>query len=824
MQWRADRCSHSAAMFGWESSRLARIAAGREPEGKHALHRLGALLLALLALIGLAGFASAQTQDTPRQRLDAVRAALVEIDAAFTSPNLSDGDLQRLRAENDPLATEAQSIITELAPKLEASVKRLAELTPKSKDKASEADAAAAELTAEQNIHDDLDADLRSARALALQIDDNSARIGAARRALFARQTFARSSSILSPLLWASVIHEAPADIATLGGLLYDWLSGVASRLTRQQALGLLCLALAFGAVAVPIRWVARRVIARDPAAASPSKLRRAFAAIWTALVLGGIPLLGLVGVSYALDAFDLSDPRLQGLQDAALDGLKLLFIANALARGLLAPGRRSWRLIAMNDQTVARVFRLWMSVAAIVAIEKAIETVADIVAASLSMSVAARGVGAALVVALIARLLRTTAVPAASPETPPRDGGAPGRTLVWLLGVVLLGATLVGYIAFATFVIAQMIWVAGIGTTIYLISVVVDEGTETILQPSGAFGRRLMSVAGLGREALEQIAVLIEGAARVALLVTGILLVLAPWGIQSQDMFGSLRAAYFGFRLGNVTISVSSMLAAASVFVVGVLITRAVQSWLASRLLPRTRLDSGVRNSIKTIFGYVGFVFALVLGSAQLGLNFQNLAIIAGALGVGIGFGLQSIVNNFLSGLILLWERGIRVGDWVVIGAEQGFVRRISARATEVETFDRATLIVPNATLVSGVVKNWVHSDRVGRIIIGLNVAYDNDADAVREILIAVAKAQELVLSIPAPLVLFNEFADWALKFQLICFVDDIEMADRVKSEMLFDLLRRLKKAGVHIAYPYPTPAAPAKVEDAPPPGSGGV
>jgi small-conductance mechanosensitive channel len=232
------------------------------------------------------------------------------------------------------------------------------------------------------------------------------------------------------------------------------------------------------------------------------------------------------------------------------------------------------------------------------------------------------------------------------------------------------------------------------------------------------------------------------------------------------------------------------------------------VQGWLASRLLPRTRLDAGVRNSINTIFGYVGFIFALALGSAQLGLNFQNLAIVAGALGVGIGFGLQSIVNNFLSGLILLWERGVRVGDWVVIGTEQGFVRRINARATEVETFDRATLIVPNATLVSGIVKNWVHNDRVGRIIIALNVLYETDADQVREILIGVAKAQDLVLSIPAPLVLFSEFGDWGLKFQLICFVDDVEMAERVKSEMHFDLLRRLKEAGVRLAHPWPEPA----------------
>ena len=252
--------------------------------------------------------------------------------------------------------------------------------------------------------------------------------------------------------------------------------------------------------------------------------------------------------------------------------------------------------------------------------------------------------------------------------------------------------------------------------------------------------------------------------------------------------MFGSLRAAYFGFRVGNVTVSVSSMLAAVAVFVIGVLVTRAVQGWLASKLLPRTRLDSGMRNSIKTLFGYVGFVFALVLGSAQLGLNFQNLAIVAGALGVGIGFGLQSIVNNFLSGLILLWERGIRVGDWVVIGAEQGFVRRINARATEVETFDRATLIVPNATLVSGVVKNWVHSDRVGRIIIDLNVAYrQRRRCGARNSHRRRQEPRNWCCRFPRRWCCSANLATGRLKFQLICFVDEIEMAERVKSEMQF-------------------------------------
>ena len=790
----------------------------------NALHRFCALFFALAAfMIGIADFGPAQAQETARQRLDAVRATLVEIDASFKNPNLSDSELQRLRADNDPLASEVQAVIAELSPKLEVSAKRLAELTPKSKDKAPQTDAATAELAAEQQVHDDLDADLRTARALALQIDDNSARIGSARRSLFARQTFERSTSILSPLLWVTVVKEAPSDIKTLSAIYYDWLGGVSTRLTKWQALSLLGLAIAFGVLATPVRWVTRRVIARDPATAAPSRLRRAMAAIWTALVLAGVPLLGLVAVAYALDAFDLSDPRLQGIQDATLDGFKLLFIVNALARGLMAPGQPSWRLLAMDDRVVAQLYRFWMSVAAILAAVKVSETAADAAVASLSVSVAARGVGAMAVAFLMVRVLRRTAVlPAGQPSA--SDRWEPARTLFWLMGLVLFGSVLIGYIAFATFIVSQLIWFFGIASTIYLLSIVVDEGTETILQPGTQIGRALISTAGLGRETVEQVAVLLDGAGRVALFIAGFLLVLAPWGIQSQDLFGSLRAAYFGFRVGNVTISISSILTAVVVFILGVLITRGVQGWLASKLLPRTRLDSGVRNSIKTLFGYVGFVVALVVGSAQLGFSLQNLAIVAGALSVGIGFGLQTIVNNFLSGLILLWERGIRVGDWVVVGTDQGFVRRINARATEVETFDRATLIVPNATLVANVVKNWVHTDRVGRIIIAVNIAYRNDPEAVREILIATAKGQELVLSIPAPLVLFTEFGDWALKFQLICFVDEIEMAERVKSEMHFDLHRRLKEAGIKIAFPYPLQDPDfSKPEGGPPPASGG-
>jgi small-conductance mechanosensitive channel len=453
------------------------------------------------------------------------------------------------------------------------------------------------------------------------------------------------------------------------------------------------------------------------------------------------------------------------------------------------------------------------MTIAAIWAAERLIEPAADAVA-SLNIAVAGRGVGAILASLAVAYALRQFATePARVAGSPQAYPWALGRTLGWAVALLIFTAAVTGYIAFATFLVNQGIYLTLVGSALYLADCIIQDGTQALLAPEAPLGARLFATVGLRRNALAQIVVIVQGVARLAVLVVAVAAALEPWGVQSQDMFGGLRAAYFGFSVGGVTLSLSSMIRAAAVFAVVVFVTRWIRAWLGSRLLPNTRLDAGVSNSVTTIFGYLGLIVALALAGAQIGLDVQKLALIAGGLSVGIGFGLQTIANNFVSGLILLWERTIRVGDWVVVGAEQGFVRAINPRATEIETFDRSTLIVPNSNLVSGMVKNWVRNDRVGRIIVSVNVAYESDVEQVRDLLIAAAKAQDMVLAIPAPTVLFAEFGDWALKFNLICFVDDIVMGERTRSDINFDVLRRMQEAGLRIPYPaLPPPPNPAE------------
>ena len=757
----------------------------------------------VLFALAVSALARAAAEELRPLDLETTRSALSAIETALKDENLSDTDLQRLRAENNPLGAALLAAIADLTPQLEASAERLAELTPKSKEAAPATDAATAELAIEKQKHDALDANLRAARAMLLEVEDNATRIGAARRELFARETFARSSSVLNPQLWLSVWREAPLDALAMTSQVRSWIAGVGVRLTLAQKLGMAAVAVLLALVAIPVHWVARRVVYRDPDAAAPSRLRRAIAAAWTILVLAALPLLGLSALAVALDAFDVSDPRMQGVLDALLYAARILVIYNALGRGMLAPNAKAWRLFAISDRSAALIFRGGVAIAAIWAIERLVEPFADAVA-SLNIAVAGRALAAALSALVAAGTLRRLAGPLARAATSAQgDVWAPVLPVAWAVTIVVLAAAIGGYIAFAIFLVNQALVLTVLGSALYLIDITVQDGTERLLQPDAPAGARILAMSGLRRDMLAQIVVIVQGVARLAVLLIAAAAVLKPWGLQSQDMLSTLRAAYFGFALGGVTLSISSMVGAGAVFAVFIVATRVIQNWLGARLLPQTHLDAGVSNSISTIFGYIGYIVAVLLAAAQLGLDFQKLAIVAGALSVGIGFGLQSIANNFVSGLILLWERGIRVGDWIVVGPEQGFVRRINARSTEIETFDRGTLIVPNSNLVTGVVKNWVHSDRVGRIVIAVNVAYESDVEQVRELLIAAAKAQDLVLAIPAPAVLFAEFGDWTLKFNLVCFVDEIEMAERIRSEMNFDVLRRMREANIRIPYP---------------------
>jgi potassium efflux system protein len=576
----------------------------------------------VLALV-LTGLGRAGAQETHRLDLDQTRATLTATETALRDPNLDDTGLQALRTQSDATALALQGAIAELTPRLADSAKRLDELTPKSGQPAPATDVAAKDLENEKKRHDRLDANLRAARAMLLEANDVSTRISAARRQLFATRTFARSSSVLNPQLWAAVGRELPLDGAVLSSLTDNWVGAIGDRPLLGK-IGMAAIVIMLALAAAPLGWLARRFVYRDLGEKTPSRLRRALAAAWAFLIFAVLPLAGLGVLAGALDSLDLSDPSVQGVIDAALEAARVLIAVNALGRGMLAPGRPAWRLVPVSDRSAGILYRLAMTFAAIWAVERLVEPVSD-AAASLNIAVATRGVGAILAAIAVAYAMRQLgAQPTGAQGSAQSEAWAPLRTLGWAAALIIFLAAALGYVAFATFLLNQAIYLSLLGSGLTIADIIAQDGIQAVFKPDGPIGARLLAMAGLRRNALAQISVILQGVARVVVFVVAVAAVLKPWGVQSQDMFGSLRAAYFGFSLGGVTLSLSSMIGAAIVFAVAMFLTRLIQNWLSSRFLPQTRLDAGVRNSVRTIFGYIGVIVAALLAGAQIGLDVQ--------------------------------------------------------------------------------------------------------------------------------------------------------------------------------------------------------
>jgi small-conductance mechanosensitive channel len=232
--------------------------------------------------------------------------------------------------------------------------------------------------------------------------------------------------------------------------------------------------------------------------------------------------------------------------------------------------------------------------------------------------------------------------------------------------------------------------------------------------------------------------------------------------------------------------------------------------SWIKMQLekkwLKQSYFSRSAKETLVTMTGYAGFATILIIGLSVAGVSFSNLAVIAGALSVGIGFGLQNIVNNFVSGLIILFERPVKRGDWIRVGNTEGYVQKISVRSTVIQTFDRSDVIVPNSELISNQVTNMMLNDNYGRLIIPIGVAYGSDTDLVRTILLEIAGANDRVMndgSAPKPQVLFLEFGESSLNFELRCHLANIDERLKVKSAINYEIDRAFRKHNISIPFP---------------------
>lgn len=521
--------------------------------------------------------------------------------------------------------------------------------------------------------------------------------------------------------------------------------------------------------------------------------------------------VLPMIGALIFISAFPVLDIYPNSMRTAviAVPAMALfLIIANWIGHTLFAPGQSRWRLLDLDDREARRGLRLCQGLGVFMAIEITLEalqrdnTLNDATVSALS---APPLFAAAVMLWLLAGVIR-------SKEEQPAGGAQPSEAaedeedaeeayvkpqesgfllflalLMRAAAVLAVCVTTVGYVQLARAAIIPVIMTVaqlGLGFMVYhLVLVIVKTAT--------------------GRAEEEAAPVFVSIGLICVLTLIFAPLIALTWGARGTDILEVWRLLTEGIQLGDIRLSLDSFLVLVAVFGVGVVVTRWLQNLLKTTVLPQTRMDTGAKTAVVTGTGYVGLTLASLIAVSTAGLNLSSLAVVAGALSVGIGFGLQTIVSNFVSGIILLIERPIKEGDWIEVSGQSGYVRKISVRSTRIETFDRHDVIIPNSDLIAGTVRNMTLSNKQGRLMVPVRVAYGSDLDKVRQILLDAGRGHYTIARYPAPFVLFMGLGDSALNFELRCYLKDVNNILTTQSDLLFTIYNELGKAGIEIPFP---------------------
>ncbi len=371
-------------------------------------------------------------------------------------------------------------------------------------------------------------------------------------------------------------------------------------------------------------------------------------------------------------------------------------------------------------------------------------------------------------------------------------------RTALRGLALVPAGASLLGYHRLSMWILLNLLGTVLILLVAGAMATALTRGMRRLGQ-----GRPPEAVAPVvSQERIAQLSRVLGAGVRGLVYLAGILAVLVVWGVPVAQVGAALEPLIFGFRVGGYELSLIALVLA----VVVVVLTFRIGQWLRRRMrevfLVRFTEDPGLRNSIATLTYYVVLIIGALVAVSVAGFDLTNLAIIAGALSVGIGFGLQNVVNNFVSGLILLFERPIKVGDIIDYQGQWAVVQEIKVRSTVVQTYDRFELIVPNSELVSTTVTNLTHNSYIARVILDVGVAYGSNTATVRELIMQAVNEHPQVYSDPAPIVYFQSFGDSALEFQ-VRFFTHVDAYLFAPSDIRFRIDELFREHGITIPFP---------------------
>jgi potassium efflux system protein len=647
---------------------------------------------------------------------------------------------------------------------------------------------------------------LRQAQALQTAASATFTEVAERRRESFSARVLERSTSPLEPEFWTGLSAAVGPDLGRLNALAGQEIETAKEAPEPTAALILLIGVLFAIGLPVPVRkgleTLVHRALLRG---GGHGRFGRTAHALLLTIIDTGVPVLAAVGLRLAASWGGLLSQSANALSGTAVAAVGWAAAILALGRGLATDPEH--RLLTVPAAVARRTAGLLIVVAVITAAGFLLSRLTFVVGASVAATIAANCL-TSLAYAAVAAAILVSAGPQTTPDAPetPADStaGSPTWTLISLgLGVAVImtcAAVLTGFTTLAVLVSGQIFWLSVLSALTFLILRFIDDMCAALFAPEGWVGRQLASLFRLRLSTIAQISVLTSAGLQLIVLLGAVTMALTPFGNSGQLLATHIHQLGTAIRIGSATVSPIAIVTGLVVLGIGLALAHLVRGWVESRYLPATEWDAGIRNSVSTGVSYIGVGVALLCAFSAMGLGFKQIALVASALSVGIGFGLQQVVQNFVSGLILLVERPVKVGDWVNVDGVEGDIRRIRVRATEIQTFDRTTVIVPNSDLITKQVQNKTLGDPRGRIQLDISIANPADMTRASALILNIADGIAEILKDPKPAVYIDSLAGGGGNFKVYLFVETPRAATRARSNVYSAVLSAFLEAGISL------------------------
>ncbi|AJY10177.1 DUF3772 domain-containing protein [Burkholderia dolosa] len=730
-----------------------------------------------------------------------------------TSAATNSKELDALGDATQELSADVEKLQSELVPQRAQIQAQLDVLGPPPAPGASPETPAVAQQRATLNARKaQIDAALKQAAEQKTNLANLSDQFAKLHRSLLRNQLAFRSGSIFGAQFWLPLFHLPPDDVQRLDDFDSELRDMLRSSWTPgQRAITTLLL------VAALAVWLAGRRMAERGLAwvclnrLPPTRLRRSALALSTAISTLVATAVAVQILYLALARHYEPTPAITDLWDQFAKLAVTCALIAGLGRALLCTKHPSWRLPALADPVALAMKPFPGVLAALLLVSGTLESINRIADTSLSVTLFGRGI-VSLVVALTvgASLLRANRVRsaiAAAGDAPEQRSTLAGliHAGVTLAIVVSLLALAIGYITVARFITYELVWFEIVLCSVFILTQLTRDASESVFSANLATGKQIKHLFALDDRHLEQAHTVVSGlGTSLLMLVAAIALLTGGFGTTPSDLLDSAIAMIGGQRLQSLNIMPDRILNAVIGFSIGFYLLRSVRRWLDNEFLPALGMDAGMRASLVTLFANVGYVLLVLMTLGLLGVKWSNLAWIVSALSVGIGFGLQEIVKNFVSGLILLTERPVKVGDMISIAGVEGDIRRINVRATEIQLSDRSTVIVPNSQLISQNLRNVTMGNSTqGVATLMLTFPLNTDPEQVRDLLLDAYREHPAILDKPAPSVTFSQLAPDGITLSVTGYVSSPRIAASTKSDLLFEILKRLRAAQITLSSP---------------------